>query len=341
MKRKLLILFTLLLVAGCSTVEKLPLIGKSDEDKSTQSNLQQDGDKEEDTGDQEIVVPKPTGNLRYTIKVTSFENKSNWVGQWNLGDGFTEILVNALQESGWFIVIGDTEMRDEAMAEQDFGISGRAAVGKKTPQIGRMTPAQLLIKGVITHAQDKTVGGGGGINVAGIHLGGSGGRAEINMTMYIVNAETGQVVASQNVIGKSERKGLSLGYFGRGRVTGGGKAYKNDNMGKACENAVAQGLLFLIEQLEHIPWEGSVALVTFDGSIVINRGAREGVQVGNKFNVGHIQEIVDNDTGEVLDRSLIQVGVIEVASVKEKVAYCIALAGGENIEKGMTIYPTK
>ncbi|MFA5783958.1 MAG: CsgG/HfaB family protein [Phycisphaerae bacterium] len=283
---------------------------------------------------------RPQGNLRYSISVTSFENKSGWAGQWNVGDGFTEIMTNGLKQSDWFIVLGDTEMRQDAMAEQDFAASGRTAQGKKAPKIGRMTPAQLLVKGAVTHVQNTTTGGAGGINIQGIQLGGAKDTAEINITIYLVDSETGQVKASKSVIGKSKREGGGIGYFGGGLngVTGGVSGHKVDNLGKACEDAVNQAIDFLIKQLDDIPWQGSVAMVK-DDKIIINRGEREGVEVGMKFSVGSTEELVDEDTGEVLDVELTQVGVIEVAEVKEKIAYCQALEGGESIEKGMSIMP--
>ena len=361
MKKLIALMFSLSLLVGCSGSDPENVfadrstksqktrkvarksIEKADKDKDDDDDDDKKRDKDKDKDVEEISLPKPEGNLRYTIMVRSFENKSNWHGKWHLGNGFTEILTDVLQQSGWFIVIGDKQMRAEAMTEQDFALTGRTAVGKKTPKVGRLTPAQLLVKGVITHAQHDTTGGGGGLSFKGIRLGGSGGKAEINMTIYIVNSETGQVMASKSIVGKSGRKGVSLGYHGSGLggLRGGGKGYKKDNMGKACENAVGQAVLFLIDQLEDIPWEGSVALVKFDGTILINRGTREGVQVGNKFDVGSVQEIVDDDTGEVLDREMTKVGILEVTRVKDKVSYCKAIEGGENIEKGMTIYPAR
>jgi curli biogenesis system outer membrane secretion channel CsgG len=288
----------------------------------------------------EPTKDKPKGNLRYSITVVDFENKANWQGQWNIGDGFTEIMTNALQESAWFIVLGDKQMRFEALQEQDLGDSGRVAKGKKTPKIGRMTPAQLLVKGAITHVQQSTTGGSGGINIQGIQIGGSKDHAEINITIYLVDSETGQVKASTKVVGKSKRKGGRLGYFGGGLggLTGGLSGFKKDNVGKACEDAVSQAVEFLIEQLEDIPWEGTISLVKAD-KILINRGEREGVQVGQRFNVGSVEELVDEDTGEVLDVEMTQVGILEVIRVKEKVAYCKAIEGGEEIQKGMSIQP--
>ena len=52
-------------------------------------------------------------------------------------------------------------------------------------------------------------------------------------------------------------------------------------------------------------------------------------------------ELMNVDTGEVLDSSLTVVGQIEATEVKEKVATCKALKGGDAIAKGMAVFPAK
>ena len=286
-----------------------------------------------------LAAAQAEGNLRYSITVSKFPNEAGWSGQWDIGDGFTTIMTDALQQNGKFIVLGDSEMRQEAMAEQDLAASGRMAGGNKAPQVGRMTPAQLLVRGSITHVQDDTTGGSGGLSFKGISLGGSKGKAEVNITIYLVDSETGQVKASQKVVGVAGRRGLGVGYSGSalGGLGGNLEGFKKDNVGKACEDAVVQCVEFLEKQLESIPWEGSIMLAKED-KLVINRGTREGVAVGQKFQVGSTEELVDEDTGEVLDVEIKTLGTTEVTEAKEKIAYCTPLAGAE---KGMSVMPVK
>ena len=286
-----------------------------------------------------LATAQAEGNLRYSITVSKFPNEAGWSGQWDVGDGFTTIMTDALQQNGKFIVLGDSEMRQEAMAEQDLAASGRMAGGNKAPQVGRMTPAQLLVRGSITHVQDDTTGGSGGLSFRGISVGGSKGKAEVNITIYLVDSETGQVKASQKVVGQAGRRGLGVGYSGSalGGLGGNLEGFKKDNVGKACEDAVVQCVEFLEKQLESIPWEGSIMLAKED-KLVINRGTREGVAVGQKFQVGSTEELVDEDTGEVLDVEIKTLGTTEVTEAKEKIAYCTPLAGAE---KGMSVMPVK
>jgi curli biogenesis system outer membrane secretion channel CsgG len=285
---------------------------------------------------------KEGGNLRYSITVAKFKNESGWRGQWNLGEGFSTIMTDVLNETGHFIVLGDSGMRAAAMTEQDFAASGRTARGKKTAKMGRMTPAQLLVRGSITHVQE-TGGGKGKLHFKGISFGGSKAKAEVDITIYLVNTETGQVLASKKVSGKSGKRGIGVGYYGSalGGLTGDLSGFKKDNVGKACEHAVSEAVDFLIKQLEDVPWEGTVVLVKGSGKgskIIINRGTREGVSEGMKFRVGEVEELVDPDTGEVLDSEMTTVAELEAIKVKEKITYCKALSGADEVKKGMTVF---
>jgi len=275
-----------------------------------------------------------TGGMRYSIVVSKFENRSNWRGQWSIGDAWGAILTDSLNQTGKFIVLGENDMRQEAMEEQDFAASGRAAGGGKKVVTGQMTPAQLLVKGDITHFTDETAGGGGGIGFKGIRIGAKGSEAEINTVMYIVDSSTGQVMASKKCYGKVTKKGLSVG-LSKGGFSGDIGGFKKTNAGKAIEMAIDEGVEFLISKLDNIPWSGSVILKKGD-NIYINRGEREGVSVGQTFVVGKVTVLRDPDSGEMLDQSIESVGSIKVVTVKQKISICKVIKG-TGIERGMTV----
>lgn len=285
-----------------------------------------------------MMIPKPAvaseNGLKYSIAVSRFENKSNWSGQWNLGDAWGAVLTDTLNQTGRFIVLGEKDMRKDALEEQDFAASGRAAGGGKTVVTGQMTPAQLLVKGDITHFSDETSGGGGGIGIGGFRIGGTSSEAEISVVMYIVDSSTGQVLASRKCDGKVSKSGLSLG-VSVGVFDGDIGGFKKTNAGKAMEMAVAEGVSFLESQLENIPWTGTIIL-SKNGKVYINRGTREGVSVGQAFDVGKVETLRDPGTGEVLDQSMEKVGSIKVVTVKEKIAICNVIEG-KNLQKGMTV----
>lgn len=279
-----------------------------------------------------------TGGLRYTVSVAKFENRAGWRGQWDIGDGWGIIMTDILQQTGKFIVLGETDMRNEAMKEQDLAASGRTVQGGITPGIGNMTPAQILVKGAITHVQHNTSGGGGGVSIGGVTLGGASSNSQINVTMYMVHTSTGQILASKSVIGKANKSGGFVGYSGNGWGAGAG-GFKSDNLGKATENAVQQGVQWMIEQLPKITWRGNVLMVR-DGSIYINRGTREGVADGMEFIIGNAEALRDPSTGEVLDVSFSEVGRITINSVKEKISIGSLTNGNlDMIKQGMFVQP--
>jgi len=292
-----------------------------------------------------IVVALPNAlaaepeELRYTIAVSKFENRSGhqWYwGPWNLGDAWGAVMTDMLNQSGRFVVLGEPDMRAEAMAEQDLATSGSTVQGSRTPVSGQMTPAQLLVKGVITHAQHSTTGGGGRLRIKGFRVGGKKDTAVVNVTVYVVDSTTGQVVATTNVVGESDRKSGTFGYSG---VDFGGDIdlFKSDNRGKAVEAAVDQSVGWIVDQLPRIPWAGSVALVQ-DGKIYVNRGRREGVVVGQDFVVGSVEAVRDPETGELLDESMTEVARVRAEEVKEKVALCSITSGdAAGVERGMRV----
>ena len=277
------------------------------------------------------------GNLRYSIMVSKFENRSGWSGQWNIADTWGSVLTDSLQQTGRFIVLGEKDMRQEAMSEQDLGASGRTAGGKMKPVIGQMTPAQLLVKGEITHFQNSTSGGGGGLSIGGFRIGGSTDKAEINAVIYVVDSTTGQVVASKKVVGEASRTGVDVGFSDRNWGAD-ISTFKKTNVGKAVEKAIDEAVAFITDQLATIPWQGTVIMVKGD-KIYVNRGSREGVYDGQTFKVGKTEALRDPDTGELLDSSMERAGTIEIVNVKEKVSIGRATSGARNIQKGMTVMP--
>ncbi len=287
------------------------------------------------------IVPaqaeEASGGLRYSITVTKFENRASWSGQWSLGDAWDTVLTDMLNQTGKFIVLGETDMRMAALGEQDFVASGRTAGGKKAPVTGQMTPAQLLVKGAITHVQGDTGGGHGGIRIKGFRIGGKGGKGEVNATIYIVDSTTGQVLASKSVVGTHERKGMDTSYAtgSWGAAFGGHKA---DNVGLAVQDACAHAVAFMLEQLPNFSWTGSVVMVK-GNKVYVNRGAREGVSVGQEFTVGDVEVIRDPDTGEVLDESMNEIARLSVSQVKEKLSIASVTSGKASaVVKGMTIH---
>mgnify|MGYP000387667116 CR=1 FL=1 len=281
-----------------------------------------------------VAVAK--GGLRYTIGVTKFENHSNFSGQFALADTLASLLTDSLQRSNHFIVLGEGEMRAAALAEQDLSTAGRTASGGKEPAKGNLTPAQLLVKGDVTSFQPSTKGGTGGATIGGLHLGVTKDTAEINMVIYVIDATTGQVVASQKTVGQAKSTSTSLAFTDKNYGTD-LTSFKNTNMGKAVEKAIDDAVTFITAQIPKLHWSGAVILLK-DSQVYINRGEREGVTVGQEFKVGASEVLRDPATGETLEVLFTQKGTIKVETVREKISIG-AIVTGEGLAPGMSIAP--
>jgi len=278
------------------------------------------------------AVAMAQGGLRYTIGVESFQNQANWEGQFDFGHAWGVVMTDLLNRNPNFIVVGQADMRAAALEEQDLTASGRATSGEGTPTTGDLTSAQLLVKGAITHYQEDTGGGNTGINLGRIRLGGKSRTAQISATIYLVDTRTGQVVASTSLHQKSKQRGGSV-QFNDGNVAGSIGGFKNSNMQKVVEEAVAQAIGWLEQQLPRVPWRAQVVLVEGD-KVYINRGAREGVALGQEFTVGEVKVIKDPTTGEILDESLDEVASLRAEQVRNKVTIC-SVASGDTVD----LYP--
>jgi curli biogenesis system outer membrane secretion channel CsgG len=276
------------------------------------------------------------GGLRYTIGVTKFENHSNFSGQFAIADTWSALLTEALQRSGRFIVLGESDMRAAALSEQDLARSGRTATGDKAPATGNLTPAQLLVKGEITHFQPSTSGGNAGIGFKGLRVGLGGDKAEINIVIYVVDSTTGQVVASRKVVGEAKSGGVTVGFVDRDWNTD-LSGFKKTNVGKAIEAAIDDAVTFITAQIPNLHWSGTVVLVR-GNQVYINRGEREGVTAGQLFQVGSAEILRDPGTGETLDVVFTPMGEIRVDTVREKTAIC-SIVSGEGLQTGMSVSP--
>jgi curli biogenesis system outer membrane secretion channel CsgG len=277
-------------------------------------------------------------DLRYTVMVSEFENQSNFGGRLELGHAWGTILTDQLNQTGRFIVISEPGMRQAAVKEQSAAAAGLTAQGNRAPERGQLTPAQLLVKGVITRFQQEASGNKGGLRFRGIGLGRKKETAEINVTLQLVDSTTGMVIASRSVVGESTDKKMSISIH-RGGIAGSQEITKNENVQKAVTAAVAEAVDWMIGQLDQIPWRGSVVLVE-DGSVYINRGAREGVAEGQRFAVGESKLIRDPSTGEVLDEIVTERARIEAVRVRDKVSICRVTSGdASTLYEGMGVTP--
>jgi curli biogenesis system outer membrane secretion channel CsgG len=176
-----------------------------------------------------------------------------WSGNWDIGKGIADLLVDELVNDGTYRVI-ERKRLDAIMAEQNFSNSERADPTAATvAKLGKVLGVKYLIVGSITKfglEQKKQGIGGGGFGHGGFGLGNIGrekGKANVAITARMIDVSSAEIMASAKGEGVSSRSGLLLG----GGAGGGGGAgfggvemtssdYQDTILGEATETAVKQ-----------------------------------------------------------------------------------------------------
>lgn len=268
------------------------------------------------------------------VAVVDFENKASFSGQWNLGAGMADMLVNRLVESDRVVVLERQHIQDVVgeivrQGQDLFRPEGRVARG-------RLKNAQYLIRGTVT---DFTVTGdvSGWFGTPQAAVKGRGQRARVAMIVKVSDVASGEVVSAVKTEGEASAGGLGAAVNYRS-ISLGGDAFFRTPLGKATEAALARAVKKILHDLPSRPWQARVAEVV-DGRAVVNGGRDVGLREGDVFVVrGAPREITDPVNGNPID--LVPgrvVGRIRIVEVRETASYGAFLDGsasrGDGLEK--------
>ena len=282
------------------------------------------------------------------VAVAGFTDKSGPARGWNLGDGFTEMLTTSLMKTNRFIVL-ERQALGDLVTEQDLAASG--LMNKETaPKVGQLTGAQLIVRGAITEYQEdvETKAQGGGVNVGGVmgafgvrtgsrsgdrvlrstraSGGSASSKAHLAIDLRLINAETGQVVFSESIVGSAGDK--SSGFdFGIAGVSFGQSKSVSEPRQAAVRSCIYQAVQAILMQDEQTPWRSNVSQI-MEGSVIISAGADEQVHQGDVLLVeGGGKAITDPETGEVLGTLGGTSALIRVTQVQSRFSIAELSAG--------------
>ncbi len=202
----------LLFAAGCSTAT---VVGSSGGPSISEAQQQ------------------PYNGPRQRIAVEAFEFKAARGGS-QIGRGMSDMLADALFNSGRFIVLEREHIKD-VIKEQDFGASGRVRKDTAAP-IGQIEGAQLLIRGSVTEFEPNCRGGS-------VLLFGAK-QACIAINLRIVDATTGRVVNATTVQGTSATVGGGF-IFATSPLPVGLGAWSKTPMEKAIRNCIETAVNYI------------------------------------------------------------------------------------------------
>jgi curli biogenesis system outer membrane secretion channel CsgG len=278
-----------------------------------------------------LYVPVAIAGYKKIVAVSRFENKSSWRGQWKLDDGMADQLTDALMQSGEFVVL-ERETLSDVLDEQDLASSGRA-MKSKAARTGKVTSAQILIKGAITEFESKSEGGGSGFSIKGFRIGSKSGGAHVGLIIRLIDTTTGQVLDSKRVEGTAKSGGFKLG-FNIGDAGFGTESFKKTPLGKATQIAIDNAVEFIAAKMRNLPFQGRVIKVS-GNDVYLGAGEQYGASVGETFTVYRKgEELVDPDTGEILGSEEESVGTVKIFEVKEKYSKARAVSGTGKIKRG-------
>lgn len=188
-----------------------------------------------------------------------------WSGNWDIGKGIADLIVDGLLEDGSFRVF-ERKRLDAVLGEQNLANSNRADPDAKTiAQIAKIAGVKYIIAGSITkfgtENSKKGIGGGafGGGKFGVGSVGMSKGKATVAITVRVIDTTTSEIMLSAKGEAESSRSGLMLGGGGGGGAGGfgninmGSSDFRDTVIGEATEKAVANLVTALVAKKDRLP----------------------------------------------------------------------------------------
>jgi len=191
-------------------------------------------------------------NTRPQIAVLDFEygTVDNWWGQYDIGKGISDQLVDALVEDGSFRVIERKKLAT-ILGEQDFAASGRADPSAQTmAKIGKVLGVKYILVGSIT--KFSTESRGSGVRVKGIGLGGKKTKSEVRITGRIIDMSTGEIMISGKGVGESSKGGGFSFSKGGTAVGSNSEEWRQSGIGDAQEACTGDLIKQLVAKMDRL-----------------------------------------------------------------------------------------
>jgi curli biogenesis system outer membrane secretion channel CsgG len=248
--------------------------------------------------------------------------------------GLTEMLTTALVETGRFVVL-ERKAIERALAEQDFGASGR--VNPETaPAVGLAIGAQVLVTGDITEfAYSKSSFAGNLSILRSVAAQADRVNAMVALDLRLIDAVTGEVVFSKRVEGDADAMGVAADVEVADQQLGTGLSTQTP-LGAASREAIEDAVAGILEAMEGVPWYGRVVDVRED-AVYVNAGAESGIRPTMELDVfAQGDTLIDPETGVPLGTPDRKIGTVRIAQVEDR--YSVAMvAAGVGFERGQLV----
>jgi curli biogenesis system outer membrane secretion channel CsgG len=281
----------------------------------------------------QVAFP-PYDGLKKRLAVLRFENKVRTPipdESWKIGDGLSEMLTSELFKTGRFIMVERAALAD-IVKEQELGQTGLIR-GGTAAKVGELLGAQLLVAGAVTEFESQSSGGGGGVGYAGFNLRLQMSNAHVGIDIRLVDSSTGQILKSHNASGTAKTTGIGFGATVEG-VQFGSDAFQKTPLGEATREAIFKAVLFIISEMENLPWTGRVVQVK-GGDVYLNAGSNVNLKpnlVLAAYAKG--EDLIDPATGLSLGSQDTRVGTITLKDIQERFSIGVFSGQGGALRRG-------
>ncbi len=202
--------------------------------------------------------PLPRVSRKYTqptVAVLNFENKAWFPLDWNLGGGVRDMLVNELVRSRRFSVV---TREDLAVLVQELEVQRKPQFrphGKV--EYGRLKNVQFLIKGAVTEFNHVAEGSLRAWFPQFLFRG-KGSYAIVGITMYVIDVESGEIIASTSLERKVYAGSAEFSGIYRKTILG-GEAFYRTPLGRATKKVMRKALKELSQSIACAPWHPQIA----------------------------------------------------------------------------------
>ena len=243
----------------------------------------------------------------------------------------TEMLTSVLVKTNRFTVLERAAM---AQLDQELALGQNRTTKETAVQQGALLGASALITGDITgFTYNKSSVGGKVTNlVPGLGVAGERVSAEVIIDLRIIDANSGQIIASMKGSGKASQVGVATDLI-KDEKSYSADASMTTPLGKASRHALTDAVNGLLKTMPVIRWSARIVDVR-NGVVYLGATERDGMKPGVELEVYEIGEpLIDPSTGQSLGSPEKFLGTIKIETVMEKFSTAKIVAG-DGIARG-------
>ena len=275
--------------------------------------------------------------IKPTVAVMGFENRAPVHTKWQLGDGLADQLIGRLIQTRRYVVLERDQLR--AVMEELKRSKSKHFRQEGKPQQGQLKHVRYLVKGTITdfgHVETTE----GFWRIFDWGLLGTSSYSLVAATVYVIDVQSGEVIASSTVEAKVRDKKDAEKVEIDGMAFGGYTFYQT-SLGRATSKMLDKAVKEIAQVIAERPFQPKIASIN-SGQIILTGGQNRRIKIGNEYVVRPMSEqVIDPDTGDLLGHITGEkVGRVKVVQTTEKYSIAIILEG-DQFRPGQTLFKSE